>query len=113
MNVSDLDRRQHLTRIKVRSVDGAGEVGAGDLTKPIWFHARYPYVQFAEKKRWGVSSLDIRCIYSTCYPGPVFLPSEHDELPPGVAFMVRYAYYPCLLSCADQQLRPSNVAPLQ
>ena len=22
--------------------------------------------------------------------GPVFLPSEHDELPPGVAFMVTY-----------------------
>jgi division protein 1 len=26
--------------------------------------------------------------YSTRYPGPAFLPSEHDELPPGVAFMV-------------------------
>jgi hypothetical protein len=32
-NVSDLGRRQHLTRIKVRSVDGPGEVGARDLTK--------------------------------------------------------------------------------
>jgi hypothetical protein len=32
-NVSDLDRRQHLTRIKVRSVDGPGEVGARNLTK--------------------------------------------------------------------------------
>ncbi len=33
MNVSDLGRRQHLTRTKVRSVDGPGEVGARDLTR--------------------------------------------------------------------------------
>lgn len=30
------------------------------------------------------------------FPGPAFLPSEHDELPPGVAFMVCYASYPLL-----------------
>jgi hypothetical protein len=33
MNVSDLGRRQHLTRIEVRSVDGPGEAGTRDLTK--------------------------------------------------------------------------------
>ena len=31
-NVSDLGRRRHLTRIKIRSVDGPREVGARDLT---------------------------------------------------------------------------------
>lgn len=30
------------------------------------------------------------------FPGPAFLPSEHDELPPGVAFMVCYAALPLL-----------------
>ena len=33
MNVSDLGRRQHLTRTKICSVDGPGEIGARDLTK--------------------------------------------------------------------------------
>jgi mitochondrial division protein 1 len=27
------------------------------------------------------------------YSGPAFLPSEHDELPPGVAFMVSLSFY--------------------
>jgi len=32
-NVSDLGRRQRLMQINYHSVNGPGEVGAGDLTK--------------------------------------------------------------------------------
>ena len=32
-NVSDLGRRQHLTRTQVRSINGPGEVGARNLTR--------------------------------------------------------------------------------
>ena len=51
-NVSDLGRRQHLTQISYPSVDGPGEVGAGDLTKQsFWFSPGIAYGQFTEKKR--------------------------------------------------------------
>jgi hypothetical protein len=32
-------------------------------------------------------------VLSELLPGPAFLPSEHNELPPGVAFMVRGPLY--------------------
>ena len=35
-----------------------------------------------------VWSLDIAYTCAQLCAGPAFLPSEHDELPPGVAFMV-------------------------
>jgi hypothetical protein len=51
-NVSDLCRRQHLTQISYHSVDGPGEVGAGDLTKPPFrFSACLAHGQFTEEKR--------------------------------------------------------------
>jgi hypothetical protein len=54
-----------------------------------------------EEEKVGVLPLDIiSCVNPTCYPGPAFLPSEHDELPPGVAFMVCHAdYLRLLLMC--------------
>jgi hypothetical protein len=66
-----------------------------------------------EEEKVGVSPLEISCVNSMCYPGPAFLPSEHDELPPGVAFMVRMLTISACFSCADRQLRPSNVVLLQ
>jgi hypothetical protein len=39
--------------------------------------------------------------------GPAFLPSEHDELPPGVAFMVGHLRQPCS-TISDVALRLST-----
>jgi division protein 1 len=42
------------------------------------------------RKGLAYSSMSSVLVTNLLSQGPAFLPSEHDELPPGVAFMVRY-----------------------
>ena len=45
--------------------------------------------------------------------GPAFLPSEHDELPPGVAFMVGFNLTSTAEAHSDSRIRPWRATQLQ
>lgn len=49
-----------------------------------------PHIQSSRRRKgmWHALSSSTELLIGRRVIGPVFLPSEHDELPPGVAFMV-------------------------
>ena len=68
-----------------------------------------PCSTFATKKRYLSPAITLLL---TSHPilGPVFLPSEHDDLPPAIAFMVSHIIF-CSLSPLTYHPRPWKITP--
>lgn len=90
----------------------------GSKSRPPKARTQQPHVTQSSRRRKGMV---VRMTYfvniEICFlAGPAFLPSEHDELPPGVAFMVRFSLFshPGIrpLTCAVQKSLSGHSGPI-